>query len=64
MNLFTYNSYVYPLNMWKEKRTDEKMLDSYYTRMLRATLNKSWRQHPYNAAALRSPTTHHEDYKN
>ena len=27
-------------------KRQEKMLDGNYTRMLRATLNKSWRQHP------------------
>ena len=38
----------------------EKKLDGNYTRMLRAILNKSWRQHP----AVRLPTTHHENFQN
>ena len=37
----------------------EKKLDGNYTRMLRAILNKSWRQYP-----VRPPTIHHENYRN
>ena len=40
----------------------EKKLDGNYTRMLRAILNKSWRQHPHNAPSIRPPTSHHENY--
>ena len=31
---------------WTQTKCMEKKLDGYYTRMLRAILNKSWRQHP------------------
>ena len=34
------------LNTWTLTKQLEKKLDSNYTRMLRAILNKSWRQHP------------------
>ena len=34
------------LNFWTLSKRLEKLLDGNYTRMLRAILNKSWRQHP------------------
>ena len=34
-------------------------LDGNYTKMLRAVLNKAT---PHKAAAVRPPTTHHENY--
>ena len=40
----------------------EKKLDGNYTGMLRAILNKSWRQHPHKTVAVRPPTTPHENY--
>ena len=40
-----YYYYYYYYYCWLTKRL-EKKLDGNYTRMLRAVLNKSWRQHP------------------
>ena len=40
----------------------EKKLDGNYTRMLRVVLNKSWRQHPHKAAAVRPLITYHRNY--
>ena len=37
---------LYGCTTWKLTKWLEKKLDSNYTRMLRAILNKSWRQHP------------------
>ena len=37
---------VYRCNTWTLTKHMEKKLDGNYTRMLRAILNKSWRQHP------------------
>ena len=37
---------LYGCTMWTLTKQLEKKLDSNYTRMLRAILNKSWRQHP------------------
>ena len=37
---------VYGCTTWALTKRLEKKLDSNYTRMLRAILNKSWRQHP------------------
>ena len=45
---------LYRSTTWTTKYM-EKKLDSNYTRILRAILNKSWRQHPTRAAAVRSP---------
>ena len=36
---------LYGCTTWTLTKRLEKKLDSYYTRMLRAILNKSWRQH-------------------
>ena len=37
---------LYGCTTWTLTKRLEKMLDGNYTRMLRAILNKSWRQHP------------------
>ena len=37
---------LYGCTTWTLTKRMEKKLDGYYTRMLRAILNKSWRQHP------------------
>ena len=37
---------LYGCTTWTLTKRLEKRLDGNYTRMLRATLNKSWRQHP------------------
>ena len=37
---------LYGFTTWTLTKRLEKKLDSNYTRMLRAILNKSWRQHP------------------
>ena len=37
---------LYGCTTWTITKPMEKKLDGNYTRMLRATLNKSWRQHP------------------
>ena len=37
---------LYGCTAWTLTKWEEKKLDSNYTRMLRAILNKSWRQHP------------------
>ena len=37
---------LYGCTTWTLTKCMEKKLDGYYTRILRAILNKSWRQHP------------------
>ena len=37
---------LYGCTTWTLTKRQEKKLDGNYTRMLRAILNKSWRQHP------------------
>ena len=37
---------LYRYTTWTLTKRLEKKLDGYYTRMLRAILNKSWQQHP------------------
>ena len=37
---------LYGCTIWTVTKRMEKKLDGNYTRMLRAILNKSWRQHP------------------
>ena len=37
---------LYGYTTWSITKRLEKKLDGNYTRMLRAILNKSWRQHP------------------
>ena len=46
---------------WTLTNRQEKKLNGNYTRILRAILNKSWRQHP-KAPTIRPPTSHHENY--
>ena len=41
VSILLYGCTTWPLTKWLEKK-----LDGNYTRMLRAILNKSWRQHP------------------
>ena len=41
VSILLYGCTIWTLTKWLEKRLDGK-----YTRMLRAILNKSWRQHP------------------
>ena len=48
---------LYGCTTWTLTKRLEKKLDGNYTRMLRAILNKSWRQHP-----TRHPASHHENY--
>ena len=54
--------YIYIYTTWTLTKRMEKKLDGNYISMVRAILNKTWRQHP--AAAKRPPTTHHENYQN
>ena len=37
---------LYRCTTWTQTKLMEKKLDGYYTRMLHAVLNKSWKQHP------------------
>ena len=53
---------LYGCPPWTLTKRMEKKLDGNYTRILLAILNKSWRQNPTRAAAVRSPNTHHENY--
>ena len=47
---------------WTLAKRKEKKLDGNYTRMLRAILKKTWRQHPTKAEAVLPLTIHHENY--
>ena len=53
---------LYGCTTWTLTKRMEKRLDGNYTRMLRAVLNKSWRQHPPKASTVRPPTFHHVNY--
>ena len=53
---------LYGCITWTLTKCMKKKLDGNCTRMVRAILNKSWRQHPQKAAAVRPLTTHHENY--
>ena len=53
---------LYGCTTWTLTKRLEKKLNSNYTRMLRAILNKSWRQHPHKAPTIRPPASHHENY--
>ena len=46
IELFDHFNCVYRCTIWTLTKRLEKKLDGNYTRMLRAILNKSWRQHP------------------
>ena len=54
---------LYEGTTWTLTKRMEKKLDGNYTRMLRAILNKSWRQHPHKAPTVRPPNFHHENYQ-
>ena len=54
---------LYGCTTWTLTKRVEKKLDRNYIRMLRAILNKSWRQYPTKTTAVRPPTTHHEKYQ-
>ena len=43
---------LYGCTTWTLTKRLEKKLDGNYTRMLRAVLNKSWRQHPTDTCPL------------
>ena len=53
---------------WTLTKRTEKKLDSNYTRMLRAILNKAWMQHSLKKQLYSHPKkqlyTHHENYQN
>ena len=53
---------LYGCTTWMLAKRLEKKLDGNYTRMLRAILNKSWRQHPTRPQTIRPPASHHENY--
>ena len=53
---------LYGCTTWTLTKRLEKKLDGNYTRMLRAILNKSWRQHPHETPTVRPPASHHENY--
>ena len=53
---------LYRCTTWTPIRRMEKKLDGNYTRMLRAILNKSWRQASHKTVTVRPPTSHHENY--
>ena len=45
---------LYGCTTWTLTKQLEKKLDGNYTRMLRAVLNKSWRQHPHETPTVRT----------
>ena len=51
---------LYGCTTWTLTKRMEKELDGNYTRMLRAILNKSWRQHPTNSSYM---ATYHPSRK-
>ena len=51
---------LYGYTTWTLTKRLEKKLDGNYTRMLRAILNKSRRQHPHKAPTIRPSSSHHE----
>ena len=53
---------LYSCTTWTLSKRLEKKLDDNYTRMLRAILNKSWRQHPHKTPTVRPPAPYHENY--
>ena len=53
---------LYRCTTWTLTKRLEKKLDGNYTRMLRAVLNKSWRQHPNETPTIRTLAPHHENY--
>ena len=53
---------LYGCTTWTLTKRLEKKLDGNYTRMLRAILNKSWRQTPNKTPTVRPPAPYHENY--
>ena len=53
---------LYGCTTWTLTKRLEKKLDGNYTRMLRAILIKSWRQHPHKTPTVRPPASYHENY--
>ena len=53
---------LYGCTTWTLTKRLEKKVDGNYTRMLRAILNKSWRQHLHKAPTIRPPASHQENY--
>ena len=51
---------LYGCTTWTLTKQLEKKLDSNYTRMLQAILNKSWQQHPHKTPTIWPPASHHE----
>ena len=51
---------LYGSTTWTLTKRLEKKLDGNHIKMLRAILNKSWRQTPHNAPTIRPPASHHE----
>ena len=49
---------LYGCTTWTLKKHMEKKLDGNYTRMLRISLNKSWKQHPHETTAVRLLASH------
>ena len=52
---------LYGCTTWTLTKQPKKKLDGNYT-MLRAILNKSWRQHATKHPTIRPPASHHENY--
>ena len=53
---------LYGCTTWTLTKRLEKKLDGNYTRMLRAILNKSWRQHPTRHQLYGHLPPYHENY--
>ena len=53
----------YGCTTWTLTKLIEETLDGNYTRMLRAILNKSWRQHPTKHLLYGHQPPHHEKYQ-
>ena len=53
---------LYGCTTWTLTKRLERKLDGNYTRMLRAVLNKSWRQHPTRLQLYGHLPPHHENY--
>ena len=53
---------LYGCTTWTLTKRLEKKLDGNYSRMLRAVLNKSWRQHPTTHQLYGHLLPHHENY--
>ena len=53
---------LYGCTTWTLTKRLEKKLHGNYTRMLRAMLNKSWRQHPHKTPTVRPPASYHGNY--